>query len=953
MAPAKRAAPGGAAAAKEPAAPQAKSEAAVSAKKPRVDATPADAAPLRMPELPEKYVHQSTYKIMREVVPYVMHALPAALDVMGVTRAPELVACPPLEIKGSDASGMRNFKEIWQPGNCKLSIETTGMYEAGGNIFWADMNLSSAGRLSDVFLREEPAMQQVLDYSDQFFSLTEPVHGSEATARLVYPDVLETAAPDINALFAGGAPNVGTTLPSKLNLVAGHPLLFAWYWSMGAALRGSDSARVRALWQCGLTCTMRVRVCSQPAELNAASILISEKYSGFKKGMTDSFVMWSRKIMNIAAAQGSAAKIAASLASKNISYDGTKASKQMVLASMSIVNNLEGECYDALRLLERECGRDIITSGYTKLPKLIAIVKGMQDSQAFAFTFSFVVRAMVVTLRRKLVAPTWFTLVTMDNKVHDGTKTAGWVAMTVAKCLTVKHLFSLMQSMETDEGAAMHKKFSAAFGDPLAFHDSFPVAEESKGCDDDDFEEAQPQGVSLGAEADNPVAALCQGLNKAGVFAGELLYDVYSGEFDADLKTLAVESQISSALGAVSETSLGALAPKLRELMRLASPAAASVSAAQGAPAIGVRCLARLNSDPCGPSPEERKERVMKERHQLWTKAQNQRKQICRMVLWTSKTKDGLEAATSKLSPAKAFVGKLNESHRAFVFSCDLVQEHDAQPWSVFACPKGPAVDARLSFLASRSGPVDFCFMFDGRSRSARRMIEDSFEKVKTGLEETWIVYSGVDGPAGARSRKVCLASSTKEVMYCKLPVARVRLATKPRHEFAAVGEDSTFHTTFTGVPLLRASSLPRISVDDKKAIFSSLKPDECKPAQWQHDGVPLFWNESKGKDFWRAWANMFDIKEIVDLSPGSGHLAVVATDLGIQYLGVASDERHLSWLQNIVDREALRSIGESGSAIYHEEMSVHIAEHFADVLEELNAEEPDDADEDVDAGDV
>lgn len=930
--------------------PRATAGAAVPAKKPRV--APAGEVACRMPELPENYVHQSTYAIMRDVVPYVAEALPKALDDMGLAREQELVACPPLAIKGSDASGMRNFKEIWQPRNCKLSIETAGLYEAGGNILWADMNLSSAGRPSDVLLREEPAMQQILDYADQFFSLTEAARVSGETVRLVYPDVLETAAPDINALFAGGAPHTGATFPSKLNLVAGQALLFAWYWSLGMALRRSDSTHVRALWECGLTCTVRVRVCSRPRELNVLSIHISEKYSGFSKGMTDSFVMWSRKVMSVAAAQGSAAKIASSLASQNISYDGTKASKQMVLASMSIVNNLDEACYGDLRLLEREFGRDTITTGYTKLPKVIAVIKGMTDSHGFVSTFSFVVRSMIVTLRRKLVAPTWFTLSTIDNRVQDGAKAAGWVAMTVAKCLAVKHLFSLMQSMETDDGVAMHAKLIAAFGDPLAFHDSFPIAEASVPSEDDvDREDAQQQGVSCGADdgasGDNPVATVCKGLSKAGICAGEFLYDVYSGEFDADLKTLAIESQIASALGVVNEAAMGALAPKFREFMRLASPAASSVSAAQGAPEMGVRCLARLNSDPCGPSPEEKKELIKKEREQLWNKAQAQRKKFCRLVLWTDKTKDGLDTATKKHSPAKAFSGKLNEAHRAFVFSCDLVQEYDAQPWTAFACPKGPAVEARLSFLASRSGPVDFCFMFDGRSRPARRMIEDTFEKAKLGLEETWIVYSGVDGPAGARSRKVCLASSTKEVMYCKLPVARVRLTTKPRNEFAAVGEDSTFHTTFTGVPLPKASSLPRISLDDKKAIFPTIKPDECKPAKWAYDGVPLYWNESKGKEFWRAWASMFDIKAIVDLSPGAGQLAVVATDLGIQYLGVANDERHMSWLQNIIDREALRSVGESGSAMYHEELSVHIAEHFADVLEELNAEEQDDASDD------
>jgi hypothetical protein len=109
-----------------------------------------------------------------------------------------------------------------------------------------------------------------------------------------------------------------------------------------------------------------------------------------------------------------------------------------------------------------------------------------------------------------------------------------------------------------------------------------------------------------------------------------------------------------------------------------------------------------------------------------------------------------------------------------------------------------------------------------------------------------------------------------------------------------------------------------------------------------------MFWNESEGREFWRVWIETYDIKAIVDLTPGSGQLAVAALNLGVQYVGVATDERHKSWLQNIIDREACRGIAEAGSAIYHEELSVHIAEHLADVLEELNADEgEEDADDD------
>ena len=41
----------------------------------------------------------------------------------------------------------------------------------------------------------------------------------------------------------------------------------------------------------------------------------------------------------------------------------------------------------------------------------------------------------------------------MDNKLVDGgNKTAGWIAMTVAKSMVANHLFSLMKTMDSDDG---------------------------------------------------------------------------------------------------------------------------------------------------------------------------------------------------------------------------------------------------------------------------------------------------------------------------------------------------------------------------------------------------------------------------------------------------------------------------------------------------------------------
>jgi hypothetical protein len=114
-----------------------------------------------------------------------------------------------------------------------------------------------------------------------------------------------------------------------------------------------------------------------------------------------------------------------------------------------------------------------------------------------------------------------------------------------------------------------------------------------------------------------------------------------------------------------------------------------AVSDSCGAPVFSLRCLARIGSEPGGVSPEGLKEDIVRERHQLWVEAQHQRKRFCRYVLCTSNTKERLDAV-------------VNEAHRAYVLSCDLLQELEAQPWSTFTYSKGPAFDARLAYSTSK-----------------------------------------------------------------------------------------------------------------------------------------------------------------------------------------------------------------------------------------------------------
>ena len=73
----------------------------VSPKKPRLAIDELCGSVPCMPDLPGNHMHVNTYMLMRQAVTFVVHALPGALDGLGIEHARELVACPPLRITAS------------------------------------------------------------------------------------------------------------------------------------------------------------------------------------------------------------------------------------------------------------------------------------------------------------------------------------------------------------------------------------------------------------------------------------------------------------------------------------------------------------------------------------------------------------------------------------------------------------------------------------------------------------------------------------------------------------------------------------------------------------------------------------------------------------------------------------------------------------------------------------
>ena len=121
-----------------------------------------------------------------------------------------------------------------------------------------------------------------------------------------------------------------------LRLLAGQPIVLAWYLAAARALQRSDDALLLALWQAALTCTITVRVAESFAKLALSAVVASEKYLHFAD-MTDTFFHWAKKVQGImddydAGKKMSSGVMANKLAEQGLRYRGAIVSKAHVLS---------------------------------------------------------------------------------------------------------------------------------------------------------------------------------------------------------------------------------------------------------------------------------------------------------------------------------------------------------------------------------------------------------------------------------------------------------------------------------------------------------------------------------------------------------------------------------------------------------------------------------------------
>lgn len=854
---------------------------------------------------------------MQKLIPYVLHALRKHMT--SDTSFKQFADMPlhrhsPLKIGGGETDLM-SFKAPWESKSCIQSVETTSMYEAGGNVFWVNWHpLQGAPR---AIAGDPPRWSSVQELTTKYFTAAAFID-SGSRHRLVFPAPLLVHAKSLDQVKC-------EHFDSSLELLSGHVFVYAWALGMQHAMVNSDASLIRALWEAALTVTLTLRVGLTNAQKASVTIAESELRKVHERLASDSFASFAGKcwvIFEEAPANANKGKL---LASHRVTFGGSPVTKAMLTAVLYFGDRFKEAAVAILRDIEHAFGRDVLSGGYSKLARIGALAGTVQlDGMSVADVVQYFLEYLRFALRFELITGRDVTAEWLD-KSKDGTP--GALLTTMARQQLVVLVASWVDDLKAEESATALRLEAAEalemFSNYVAYEKAFPLAEDAL---------AEPQGQvgEPAVETDRFEQVKGKFKNMATHAVLDFCYDLMAGAHDKAIK----EAVRATPLKDVKWTDCSGLAG-LRDIFRTltAHRAIVHIGGAGAPPDPASRTLKQYNSD--AGEDTERQQELRRERQEAWKQATTLRKKFVTVVTCRASTKVAYQTFFEKTDTFKSpFALKPAEAHRVFLFSADLWHEAHAAPWANPPDWQGSA-DVAVEWMLSQAGPADVLVFCDGRSRVCRRAIEKASESARN-TAEIFVVYA----PTPRLGRRVAFGSANCEVMLVSLPVAKVFLSLRTRSDkFTAVGESSTHDNSYSGVHPVPWAGLPLMSVADKARVLGISQDNVELPRQSLFDstgGIPLYWQERKPAKLWRTIFEDLQARIVYDLTPGGGMAARAAMEMGITYTGVTRSQEHASWLSNVVDRSALRAIVTSGTALHNQDLHTCIEEHFADVLAQL-----------------
>lgn len=837
--------------------------------------------------------------VMKKIIPWVIERMHEELadSVPEIGKLKDVTAAAPLKIADTKVT---SFKETWNPANCHLSCSQSGIYEAGGSLFWMDPELN------DFHLpAEEPSWSWVFEAASSHFIAF--LH--KDNLRILFPVPLRGFLKR-NTMFAKTEmPHAGSLTP-----LTGHAFIYAWYAAAFMAMEKNDKARLVQLYECALTVTITMFVDVDESTLLVESIRGAEIMRAASKVLVDNFIVFSKKLFR--AFQKIDVK---QLQSKDIKFQGGLMNTTMAKTVEHVKKCLNDKIDKQYGDLDREYGQEVLTGSYNKVRLLLLAVK--QDTDVLEWTLD----AMMTALRRSEVTVDDFKVDRYQKKNGE----PNFVQHAVACRAIAMHLSSVADSiLKVDEplGRKLKDNVVDKLFWPSSFNEAFPV------------EMGKDEGHS-GDEASGRqdfLDKLIQDNNPRGVILfAELFKKLHSGEYYEVISNIALETNIAEMLQSLDSESLGPLRDDMKEMMKMLHAAESVVSskACGQAPMPTLRNLVRQHSD--GADAEAAKA----ERQDVWKRAVAQRKKFVTLAqVKNPRARASYQEVLKKHLSFSNYSGNPPLKHRVFTFSAELIHQKGKQPWlEASVPPDGGIMEEILQFMVnSCRGPADVVMAWDGcMKRTVRRSLEDTIGGLSC-CAEVNIVYSSSWN--SWIKKKLLYTSENMETGYVSMPVGRNKIGVQKRvgGSGSAGSEESTHWTTMSAVALPARTSLARIDTADKEKIFTE-KPGDL-PKKWTDlvsGGVPLYWQECKSLPVWVQL--MTDVKAdvVVDLSPGSGILATACMQLGIPYLGIVSSTTHMSWLTNVLDRAALQYIVQSGHVLYQDDLATLVKDMFADLLEQ------------------
>lgn len=347
---------------------------------------------------------------------------------------------------------------VWSAEDCQTSLGISGIYEATGNALWLqtgafaasprdNINWASLEAFTEKFFSKRVAFKSTVTRS---LSASKKQKGEKK--RLIWPSVMISIVDNMKTALVE-SPDAGIPL-----IPTGQFVLWSWFlalhnaikaavpWliqfffdflavcalgfacsiAIGCALHASqDKEHLDLLWEAGLTVTLQVRFCAGDKEKCLARNLQSEAIKALgHASLSDSFVTFAVavKTMGIDKVQAGV--------DLGLAYNGTVYNAAIHKASLLLASVLEDSSRaveSALFALELQYGRDILSSEYSKLSKLIAHSKSMACSWSrvhgptspYEFV-AWLVRMLVLAFQTKLRPPAKATEQWLDKDRKTG-----------------------------------------------------------------------------------------------------------------------------------------------------------------------------------------------------------------------------------------------------------------------------------------------------------------------------------------------------------------------------------------------------------------------------------------------------------------------------------------------------------------------------------------------------